>query len=124
MDEMKETTETKEMNESNHESEINKQTVTSTGEKKDARQAIDGKFDKLIFQRPDKLIAAGALLFGILFVWLFYGKYPGISMPIFVIAFYALLFAYTHPVLTKEAGCPGRRGSGAAPRQRPGRRSG
>ncbi len=62
-----------------------------------------GKPDKLVFNRPDRLMAAGALLFGILFVWLFYGKYPGISIPIFVIAFYALLFAYTRPVLTKEA---------------------
>ena len=46
-----------------------------------------GKPDKLVFNRPDRLMAAGALLFGILFVWLFYGKYPGISIPIFVIAF-------------------------------------
>ena len=52
---------------------------------------------------PDKLLLAGALAFGILFVWLFYGKYPGISIPIFVIAFYALLLAYTRPVLAKEA---------------------
>jgi hypothetical protein len=51
----------------------------------------------------DKLLTAGALALGIAFVWLFYGKYPGISLPIFIIAFYALLLAYTRPVLTKEA---------------------
>lgn len=51
----------------------------------------------------DKLLAAGALALGVLFVWLFYGKYPGISIPLFVIAFYALLFAYTRPVLTMRA---------------------
>lgn len=52
---------------------------------------------------PEKLLMAGALVIGVLFVWLFYGKYPGISIPIFVIAFYALLLAYTRPVLSKEA---------------------
>lgn len=51
----------------------------------------------------DKLLAAGALVLGVLFVWFFYGKYPGISIPLFVIAFYALLFAYNRPVLSKEA---------------------
>lgn len=61
------------------------------------------KVDQYPVKRPDKLMTAGALLLGILFVWLFYDKYPGISVPIFVIAFYALLFAYTRPVLTKEA---------------------
>lgn len=59
--------------------------------------------DKLNFNRSDRLMAAGALLFGTLFVCLFYGKYPGISVPIFIIAFYALLFAYARPVLTKNA---------------------
>ena len=52
---------------------------------------------------PDILLTIGALAMGVLFVWLFYGKYPGISVPLFVIAFYALLFAYTRPVLTREA---------------------
>ncbi len=103
MKNMNETDETKEMNEPNKPNEPKEMKDTSNGEKKDDRRANDGKPDKLIFQRPDKLMAAGALLFGILFVWLFYGKYPGISIPIFVIAFYALLFAYTRPVLTKEA---------------------
>lgn len=53
--------------------------------------------------RRDKLLPAGALVIGVLFVWLFYDKYPGISIPIFVIAFYALLLAYTWPILSKEA---------------------
>ena len=52
---------------------------------------------------PDKLLTLGALAFGILFVWLFYDKYPGISVPIFVIAFYMLLFTYNKRVLTKDA---------------------
>jgi len=51
----------------------------------------------------DKLLVVGALAMGVLFVWLFYGKYPGISIPIFVISFYGLLFAYTRQVLSKEA---------------------
>lgn len=57
----------------------------------------------LVFTAADKLLLAGALLFGIIFVWLFYCKYPGISVPLMVIAFYSLLFAYTRPVLRKEA---------------------
>lgn len=52
---------------------------------------------------PDKFLVLGTLILGVLFVWFFYGKYPGISIPLFVIAFYALLFAYTRPVLSKEA---------------------
>jgi hypothetical protein len=51
----------------------------------------------------DKLLPAGALIFGILFVWLLYGKLPGVSIPLFILAFYALLLAYVRPVLKKEA---------------------
>jgi hypothetical protein len=40
---------------------------------------------------------------GILFVWLFFEKYLGISVTLFIIAFYLLLFTYTKPVLKKEA---------------------
>ncbi len=57
----------------------------------------------LVYSASDKLLLAGALLIGIIFVWLFYDKYPGISVPLFIITFYALLFAYTRPVLKKEA---------------------
>ncbi|HEX2945326.1 MAG TPA: DUF4173 domain-containing protein [Clostridia bacterium] len=64
---------------------------------------IIGQSDKLIFHSSDKLMSFGALLLGILFVWLFIGKYPGISIPIFVIAFYALLFGYTRTVISKDA---------------------
>lgn len=52
---------------------------------------------------PDKLLLAGALAFGILFVWLLYEKLPGVSIPLFILAFYALLLAYARPVLKKEA---------------------
>lgn len=55
------------------------------------------------YKGADKMLLLGALAFGILFSWLFYGNYPGISVPIFVIAFYALLLFYTRPLLTKEA---------------------
>jgi hypothetical protein len=58
----------------------------------------------LVFSSADKWLLAGALLLGIVFVWLFYDKYIGISVPLFIIAFYSLLFAYTKPVLKREAG--------------------
>lgn len=109
MKEMKEMKEPKEINEMNEPkepkktNETNEPKETSTGGKMDDKQAVDGKSDNLIFQKSDKLMAAGALLFGMFFVWLFYGKYPGISVPLFVIGFYSLLFTYTRPVLTKEA---------------------
>lgn len=57
---------------------------------------------EIIYRPADKMLLAGAFILGILFVWLFYGKYPGISIPLFVIAFYGLLLMYTHPVLTRE----------------------
>jgi hypothetical protein len=52
---------------------------------------------------PDKLLLAGALALGILFVWFFYGKLPGVSIPLFIFAFYVLLLVYARPVLKKEA---------------------
>ncbi len=52
---------------------------------------------------PDKLLPAGTFTFGILFVWLLYGKLPGVSIPLFILAFYALLLTYARPVLKKEA---------------------
>lgn len=55
-----------------------------------------------VYLKEDKLFLAGALLLGILFTWLFYGKDPGISVPLFVIAFYMLLFAYVRPVSGKK----------------------
>ncbi len=57
----------------------------------------------LIVTAADKMLLAGALLLGIIFVWLFFDKYPGISVPLFVIAYYSLLFAYTRPKLKREA---------------------
>ncbi len=57
----------------------------------------------LVFNSADKLLLAGTFLLGILFVWLFFEKYLGISVPLFIIAFYLLLFTYTKPVLKKEA---------------------
>jgi hypothetical protein len=51
---------------------------------------------------PDRFMTAGALAFGILFVWLLYGKIPGISIPLFLIAFYALLLVYAKPVIKRE----------------------
>ncbi len=56
----------------------------------------------LVYSNADKLLLAGALLLGIIFVWLFYDKHPGISVPLFIIAFYSLLFTYTRPVLKKD----------------------
>lgn len=74
---------------------INEQTV---------KQIIkEGSRETPSFERKDKLLLAGAFSTGILFVWLFYGKYPGISIPIYVAAFYALLLVYTRPMLAKEA---------------------
>ncbi len=56
---------------------------------------------KAIFRQSltkrDKLLPIGALVLGALFVWLFYERYPGISVPIFVTAFYAILFTYVRP---------------------------
>lgn len=57
----------------------------------------------LVVTSADKLLLAGALLFGTLFVWLFFDKHIGISIPLFIIAFYSLLFTYARPVLKKEA---------------------
>ncbi len=75
-----------------------------TEEKPDVKFAPPGGSDYVKqLVKADKLLPAGALLFGILFVYLFYGKMPGISVPIFILAFYALLLAYTKPVLKKEA---------------------
>lgn len=56
------------------------------------------------YKPVDRLMTAGAFAIGILFVCLFYGKYPGISVPIFVAAFYALLLSYKNPAPAKEAG--------------------
>ena len=55
-----------------------------------------------LYGKNDKMFLAGALLLGILFTWLFYGKYPGVSVPLFTIAFYALFFAYVRPVPDKK----------------------
>jgi len=55
------------------------------------------------FTRSDKLLLFGAMAAGVLFDFLFYNKYPGVSVPIFVISFYGLLLAYTKPVLNKQA---------------------
>ena len=55
------------------------------------------------YKKEDKLFLAGALLLGILFTWLFYGKNPGVSVPLFVTAFYVLFFAYVRPVTDKKA---------------------
>lgn len=57
----------------------------------------------LDYKSADKLLLLGAFALGVLFSWLFYGNYPGISVPIFIIAFYALLLFYTRPLLAKEA---------------------
>jgi len=57
----------------------------------------------IVFGPADTKLLAGAFALGVIFVWLFYGKQPGISIPLFVIAFYALLLAYARPVLTKES---------------------
>ncbi len=54
------------------------------------------------YERADRLFTAGAGLLGIIFVWLFYGSYPGISVLLFVMAFYALLIAYTRTRLKKD----------------------
>lgn len=61
------------------------------------------KAKTLEYNSTDKLLLLGALALGILFSGLFYGNYPGISVPIIVIAFYALILSYTRPLLTKEA---------------------
>ncbi len=58
----------------------------------------------IVFRPVDTILLAGAFVLGIVFVWLFYGKQPGISIPLFVIAFYVLLLTYARPALTKEAG--------------------
>ena len=57
----------------------------------------------LEFKEADRLLLLGAFALGILFSWLFYGNYPGISVPILVIAFYALLLSYMRTSLKKEA---------------------
>jgi hypothetical protein len=59
--------------------------------------------DLIVFRPADTKLLAGAFILGVLFVWLFYGKQPGISIPLFVIAFYVLLLAYTRPVLKRES---------------------
>jgi len=59
--------------------------------------------ERPVYAKEDKLFLAGALLLGILFTWLFYGKNPGVSVPLFVIAFYALFFAYVRPAQDKKA---------------------
>jgi hypothetical protein len=68
---------------------------------------ISGTAEKADFLKtltmPDKLLLAGAFVFGILFVFLLYGKLPGVSIPLFILSFYVLLLAYTRPVLKKEA---------------------
>ena len=51
----------------------------------------------------DKWLTVGALALGVLFVFLFYGKIPGVSVPVFITAFYALLLAYARPVPPKQA---------------------
>jgi len=56
-----------------------------------------------VFRPADTKLFAGAFALGLLFVWLFYGKQPGISIPLFVIAFYVLLLAYARPTLKKES---------------------
>ena len=55
-----------------------------------------------VYLKEDKLFLAGALLLGILFTLLFYGKHLGISVPLFIIAFYVLLFVYARPVPGKK----------------------
>ncbi len=56
-----------------------------------------------VYKTADKLLLAGAFLLGLIFVWFFYDKSLGISVPLFLIVFYALLFAYTGPVLNRKA---------------------
>ncbi len=56
----------------------------------------------LVYSSADKLLLAGALLFGIIFVGLFFDNYPGISVPLIIIVFYSLLFTYTKSVLKKD----------------------
>jgi hypothetical protein len=70
--------------------------MCGTGEKHELKT-------QTIYKAADKMLLAGAFVLGVLFSWLFYGNYPGISVPIFVIAFYALLLSYTRPLLEKEA---------------------
>ena len=59
--------------------------------------------DKRTVQARDFFLLAGTLLLGILFVILFFENDPGVSIPIFVLAFYALMLTYNRRELSA---CP------------------
>jgi hypothetical protein len=58
----------------------------------------DGKEKQAVLAR-DLLLLAGTLLLGVLFVTLFFNNEPGVSIPIFVLAFYAVMLPYSRKEL-------------------------
>lgn len=56
-------------------------------------QTIDNEEKQFVLAR-DLLMLVGTLLLGILFVNLFFENTPGVSIPIFVLAFYAIMLLY------------------------------
>lgn len=83
--------------------EENKHMQDSMPPRPQYRQTQPPARQPLVITSADKKMLAGALLIGILFVWLFFDKYVGISVPLFVIAYYSLFFAYTKPRLKRGA---------------------